>query len=100
MDQYSLLHFAMGIVVYFFNISFMNWFILHGLFELTENTQIGMNIINNYFGKIWPGGKDFADAPINSIGDQVFAMLGWIVAYICDIVGNKYGVFRNKLSYN
>ena len=35
-DKYTYLHFAMGIVAYF-------WNILHTIFEIVENTQMGMN---------------------------------------------------------
>ena len=35
-DQYSLLHFAVGIVVYFWDISLLSWFVLHTIFELIE----------------------------------------------------------------
>jgi uncharacterized membrane protein len=44
-DQYTYLHFAVGIIVYFWSISILNWFILHTIFEFLENTQMGMNII-------------------------------------------------------
>ena len=47
-DQYTYLHFAVGIIVYFWNISLLNWVIFHTVFEILENTQIGLNIINQY----------------------------------------------------
>ncbi len=93
-DKYSLLHFATGIVVYYWNMSFWTWFFLHALFELVENTQSGMYIINHLpklpnntplrSGNmpLWPGGKTHADSLINSIGDQTYASLGWIFAKI------------------
>lgn len=55
-DQYTYLHFATGIIVYFWNISLFNWIILHSFFEFIENTTFGINIINKYF-TYWPGGK-------------------------------------------
>lgn len=81
-DKYSLLHFATGIVVYYWNMSFITWFLLHALFELIENTQTGMYIINNLPGEpLWPGGKSHADSFINSLGDQFYASIGWILAW-------------------
>ena len=81
-DQYTLLHFGVGIVVYFWNFTFLGWLILHTLFEIIENTQIGMYVINRYI-TWWPGGKDYADAPINSlVGDNIGAILGWLLAYV------------------
>ncbi len=93
-DKYSLLHFATGIVVYYWNMSFWTWFFIHALFELVENTQTGMYVINHlprFSGNmplrsgnmpLWPGGKTHADRLINSIGDQTYASLGWIFAKI------------------
>jgi hypothetical protein len=75
-DQYSLLHFATGIVVYFWGLSFINWNILHFIFEYTENTVMGMKLINKI--TIWPGGKEKADSFINNVGDQFYASLGWL----------------------
>jgi hypothetical protein len=89
-DQYSLLHFAVGIVAYFFKIEFKYWILLNLLFEYLENTETGMNFINNTFNKIWPGSKEFHDSLSNSITDILFALLGWIIAYYIDNLGKKY----------
>jgi hypothetical protein len=89
LDQYTYLHFAVGIVVYFWNISLLNWIILHTIFEFLENTKIGMKLINNL--PFWPGGKPESDSIINNIGDTIGAILGWISAYLLDNLGNKYG---------
>tara|TARA_Y100000817_G_scaffold305550_1_gene289746 strand:+ start:337 stop:642 length:306 start_codon:yes stop_codon:yes gene_type:complete len=91
-DQYAYLHFAVGIVFYFWGISFLNWFILHSIYEYVEITNVGTYIINTYFGKIWPGGgKHKAEPIINGVGDTLFAMFGWISAYYLDNVGKKHG---------
>ena len=58
-DQYSLLHFAVGIVFYFWNISLTNATLLHILFEIVENTGFGMTLINTYFHTWWPGEAHF-----------------------------------------
>jgi hypothetical protein len=81
--------FSIGIVVYFWNISLLNWIILHTIFELLENTKIGMRLINNF--PYWPGGKPTNDSMINSLGDTIGSILGWISAYLLDNIGNKYG---------
>jgi hypothetical protein len=79
-DKFSLLHFASGIIAYYWNISFIKWFIIHLLFELTENRPT----IVKYIDKIplWPGGKKSPDLPINSIGDQFYSVLGWWFTHI------------------
>jgi hypothetical protein len=78
-DKFSLLHLASGIVAYYWGISFMAWFITHAVFELIENTQTVMRIIRLI--KVWPGGKTHADSGLNSIGDQFYSCMGWIIAH-------------------
>lgn len=78
-DQYSLLHFAVGVLFYFWGVSATNTFIIHVFFELIENTTLGMYFINNYI-KVWPGGKPYPDSVLNSIGDTFFTMLGFYVS--------------------
>lgn len=81
-DEYSLLHFAVGIVAFFWGIPFKLWILLHISFEYMENTKSGMSFINNELGNIWPGGKDYPDSFVNSmLGDNFFATLGWFIAY-------------------
>lgn len=95
-DQYSLLHLAMGIVMYFWGLSLKQVLILHTIFETSENTSIGMNIINNYM-KIWPGGKPKADSLNNILGDTISVSLGWYIAYYVDKQGNKIGVYNKHI---
>ena len=91
-DQYTYLHFAVGIIAYFWNISLLDWFILHTVFEIWENTQIGINFINRFI-VFWPGGKEKPDSIINSIGDTCGTLIGWLSAYYLDKIGNKYKWF-------
>ena len=79
-DKFSLLHLASGIVVYYWNMSFVALFIAHAAFELIENTETGMRFIRRWF-KLWPGGKTHADSGLNQVGDQVYACLGWVIAH-------------------
>ena len=78
-DQFSLLHFATGIIVYFWGISLSQWFILHVLYEIITNTKWGIYIINTYSS--FPGGKLNYDTGINIIGDQLYGILGWIFTH-------------------
>lgn len=90
-DQYSLLHFATGVVAYFLGFSFTSWFIGHALFEISENSNTGIYIINQYLLWFWPGGKPKADSLENIISDQIFSSIGWIVAQQLD----QYGIKNN-----
>jgi len=88
-DQYSYLHFASGVIFFYFNVSLFHWFLLHTLFEIVENTPTGIHIINTYL-TFWPGGKPKADTLLNNLGDTVFAMLGWFSALLVTQQGEKY----------
>ena len=78
-DKFSLLHFASGIIAYFFGIPLVLWILIHTSFEIIENMTQSIKFIDNYLF-FWPGGKKFPDSWINSIGDTMFAILGWLVA--------------------
>lgn len=78
-DEYSVLHFATGIISYYWGITAAWFFIIHTVFELSENTQLGMKIINSF--PFWPGGKNHADSLLNILGDTLFAMLGWFLVH-------------------
>jgi hypothetical protein len=97
-DQYSLLHFATGIVAYFFNIKFSTWICFHILFEIVENSPQGVAFIDNSLQNIWPGGKKASDSIKNSIGDTSCAAIGWYLAYLIDSIGNKYKWYPKHLN--
>ena len=79
LDEYSLLHFSVGVIAKQWSMDFWIFFILHTLFEFLENTKTGMWLINNYF-TMWPGGKNYADSIINRVGDTISAAAGWLAA--------------------
>ena len=83
-DQYSILHFAVGVLAYFWSISFFTIIIIHILFEFIENTSTGMNFINTYLIELWPGGKPYPDNILNSTTDTLFTGIGWLVSYQLD----------------
>ena len=89
-DQYSLLHFSAGVIAYFFNVHFLLWMAVHILFELAENSEPGIRFINKYL-LFWPGGKPKSDTILNMTGDNFFAALGWITAYVLDEQGSSRG---------
>ena len=60
-DQYTYLHFSSGIISYFWDIHLIDWIILHTIFEILENSKLGIKFINHYI-KIWPGGKKNKDS--------------------------------------
>lgn len=65
-DQYSFLHFSVGVVAYFSGVKLGWWLVLHTLFELGENSPAGMQLINRVGA--WPGGKPQPDSMANIAG--------------------------------
>ena len=101
MDQYSLLHFSVGVILYFWNIPFLYAFLGHFLFEILENTQCGIHMINKYIidpGYFsWPGEKHYADNNLNIFGDNLSFVIGYVLSYILDIYATKNKYFtKNK----
>ena len=94
-DQYSYLHFAVGIICYFWNIDFNKALLVHTIFEFSENTTIGIKFINNF--KMWPGGKPKSDSIINMIGDTIFFIIGFMSAMVLDRYGNKMGWYEKHI---
>ena len=107
-DQYFLLHYAVGVVAYFWGVDFWVANLLHLVFELTENTAMGMWVINNIF-TAWPGtrpsrtaltreavgnnpgGKPRPDACINMVSDCVAFGLGWLCSqWLDNVMGDPY----------
>lgn len=95
-DQYSLLHFATGIIAYFIGIKLNTYVFLHILFELLENTQYSIKFINTNLEWFWPGGKNKSDTILNAIGDTIFGMLGWIIASHVDYLANISGIYPKE----
>ena len=95
-DQYSLLHFSVGVVVYFWGIRLPYWIIIHTIFEIVENSKIGMNLIDKLF--FWPGGgKPLPDSFSNIIGDSLTAVLGWLAARYLDKLGTRLGWYQGHI---
>jgi hypothetical protein len=82
-DQYTLLHFATGVIFYFFNFSLLSFFVIHTVFEIVENTKYGVYFIDKYL-TFWPGRKVKPDKIINNIGDTIGALSGWYSAKLLD----------------
>jgi hypothetical protein len=88
-DQYTYLHLAIGVILYFIGLSLPITIILHIIFEIIENTEGGIFFINKYLAWIWPGGKSYPDSPINRVGDTIGVVIGWISAKYMDDIGRE-----------
>lgn len=90
LDQFSLLHVAVGVVAYFWGVPFWLALGFHIAFEIVENTAWGISFINNWL-TVWPGGKPYADSVVNLISDNVTFAGGWLAAAWLDGVGDERG---------
>lgn len=93
-DQYTLLHFSVGVIAYFWGITFFQTFLIHTIFEVVENSAYGMNIINTVLKGVWPGGKPYADSLINNIGDTIGVLFGWVVASLLNRYYNNLNLLH------
>jgi len=82
LDQFSLLHFSVGAVAYFWGIDLVQLLVAHTAFEVVENTEPGIKVINKI--SIWPGGEHSKDSLTNIVGDTVAASAGWTLAWKID----------------
>ena len=87
-DEYTILHFASGIIVYFWGVHWIHWILAHVLFEFIENSTFGMKFINETL-TFWPGGKPRPDSFLNIVGDNIGAVLGWFFARFFDQLGKE-----------
>jgi len=88
-DEYSLLHFASGVIAQFLGLSFWQWFFLHIIFEIVENSDMGLKM-SKKLSFILPGVKYEKDSLLNMVGDQFFAVLGWLASFYLQKLGKKY----------
>lgn len=94
-DEFSLLHFASGIIAYFWGLPLVWWLIIHVVFEYVENTKMGMHFINTYI-PVWPGGKHEKDSFANSmIGDNLSAVAGWLFSSFVE-KGFKFSIEKRE----
>ena len=93
LDQYSLLHYASGVIAYFWGFEPLTFFLAHVGFELAENTSVGMRFINQHL-TWWPGGKPRADNIVNMLGDNLAAAAGYWCAFYIDSIGKKKAWYK------
>ena len=96
LDQYSLLHYASGVVAYYWGLKPLTFFLSHLAFEIGENTTLGMKFINQHL-TWWPGGKPRADTLTNMVGDNLSAAAGYWCAYFLDSYGIRQGWYKQKV---
>lgn len=97
LDQYSLLHFAVGVLFYFWNISLVISTLAHATFGILGNSESGSSFVRKYI-PAWPGGKPRIDNYLNLAGDSVSFMAGWGAAKALDDYGSANGWYDRHSS--
>jgi hypothetical protein len=102
-DKFSVLHFSVGAILFYFNISLFTAIIIHTIHEMFENPtlyKVSKNIIDYFFKNINPelnkinlGVKNYRyniETSINSfLGDTLSFVAGWCFASYYFYNGNK-----------
>lgn len=83
-DQYTWLHFAVGYMFENYDKTLIYTIILHTIFEIFKNSDIGLQFINEFYIKIsghyWS--IQTKNSFINSVGGTIATILGWITARV------------------
>jgi hypothetical protein len=77
--------------------SFLSLILLHTLFEIMENTSLGIKFINKYIF-LWPGGKTMPDSIINNLGDTLSVIIGWYSSLLLDNKGEHLGWYKSHIN--
>ena len=99
-SYFTIYHFLAGVIVGYLKIPLIYWFLFHIIFEIFENILIRIpqtgtlirkieniymkinNKITGFFGFIVDVPPYNGDSLENSIGDNTFAVAGWIIGNI------------------
>ena len=93
-DRNTYLHFAAGIIAYYWGFTLIDWLILHILLDLFQRTKLGKKV-TKIFARIWPEPSDLSsETYLNVLGDSAFAVLGWVSAYLLDKFLQKIGMYK------
>ena len=84
MDQYSLFHVAIGIVMYFWSLPFLSFILFNLALEYAETTSIGSNLKHTYLQGWWPGGKSVPTTFLARLSDVMSMAIGIALSYAID----------------
>ncbi len=82
LDQYSLIHMAVGILFYFWKISFILSSLTQATFMLLNNSEAGNRILGKYAPQ-YPNARK-QDSWLNMLGDNMSFNFGWLLASAVD----------------
>ncbi len=80
-DEYSVVHFAIGVLTYQSGFSFVTLAIVYSIFKIFSNVSLGMYVIDTYITPLL-GYKLFPESFKNIGTDLAMCLLGWLVGYL------------------
>ena len=93
-DRNTYLHFAAGIIAYYWGFTLIEWIVVHILLDIFQRTEIGKKV-TKFFLRIWPESGDLTpESYLNILGDSTFTILGWCSAYLLDKLLQKAGLYE------
>ena len=81
-SQYSLIHIALGLIIYFIKIPLLLATLVYGSFLLVYNHAEGNRLVHK-FVPMWPGCKR-TDEYLPILGDVISFNAGWLTASAVD----------------
>ena len=93
-DRYTYLHFAAGIIAYYWGFTLIEWISVHIILDIFQRTELGKKV-TKFILRIWPESPDLSsESYLNILGDSTFTVLGWCSAYLLDKLLQKVGLYE------
>jgi len=80
-DEYSVVHFAIGLLTFQAGFSFLTLAIVYAIFKVFSNVSLGMYVIDTYVTPLL-GYKLFPESFKNIGSDLGMCFLGWLVGFL------------------
>ena len=80
-DEYSLVHFSIGVLTYQSGFSFLTLAIVYSIFKIFSNVSLGMYVIDTYVTPLL-GYKLYPESFKNIGMDLSACLLGWLTGYL------------------
>ena len=80
-DEYSVVHFAIGLLTFQAGFSFLTLAIVYAIFKIFINVSVGMYVVDTYITPLL-GYKLFPESFKNIGSDLGMCFLGWLVGFL------------------
>jgi hypothetical protein len=93
-DEYSIVHFAIGVLTFQAGFSFVTLAILYAIFKIFSNMSLGMYVIDKYFTP-FIGYKLYPESFKNIGTDLALCFIGWIFGYLA--LNQEFSEFTSSM---